>query len=243
LIEIEAQLAAGKMESSIARTMVFANKSLAADLVMPALLGLCRGDAALADACAALAGWDHKFNLDSRGAYLFAAFWSQVQGNPAIWATKFDLADPVNTPRDLVIDGKVADTLRSALKAAIERLGKEGIALDARWGDVQFAQRNADRIPIHGAHGELGVLNVQQAVPVPTGLTPVHGSSYVQVVGFDEFGPVADAVLSYSQSTDPASPHFGDQTREYSTKHWHRLPFTAAAIAADAAGPTLVISE
>ncbi|MBC7520387.1 MAG: penicillin acylase family protein [Sandarakinorhabdus sp.] len=243
LIEIEAQLAAGKIDSATARTMVFANKSLAADLVMPGLLGLCRGDASLAGACAALAGWDRKFDLDSRGAYLFAAFWTQVQANPAIWATKFDLADPVNTPRGLVVDGKVADTLRTALQAAVERLGKEGIALDTRWGDVQFAQRNADRIPIHGAHGELGVLNVQQSVRVPTGVTPVHGSSYVQVVGFDATGPVADAVLSYSQSTDPASPHYGDQTREFSAKHWHRLPFTPAAIAADAPGPVLMISE
>lgn len=243
LIEIEKQLAAGRIDHATARTMAFANKSLAADLVVPPLLGLCRGDATLAAACAALAGWDRKFDNDSRGAFLFYAFWTQVQGNPAIWATKFDLADPVNTPRDLITDGKVGETLRTALQAAVARLGKEGIPLDARWGDVHFAQRNADRIAIHGAHGELGVLNVQQAVPVPTGLTPVHGTSYIQVVGFDAAGPVADAILSYSQSTDPASAHYGDQTKEYSAKRWHRLPFTAAEIAADQPGPVLAISE
>lgn len=243
LVEIEAQLAVDKIDHGIARTMAFANKSLAADLVVPPLLGLCRTDAALAQACAALAGWDRRFDNDSRGAYLFYAFWTQVQGNPAIWATKFDVKDPVNTPRELITDGKMGETLRTALRAAVARLGKEGIALDARWGDVQFAQRNADRIAVHGAHGELGVLNVQQAVPVPTGLTPVHGTSYIQVVGFDAAGPVADAILSYSQSTDPASPHYGDQTREYSAKRWHRLPFTPAEIAADKPGPVLAISE
>lgn len=223
--------------------MAFANKSLAADLVMAPLLNLCRDDAALAKACTALAGWDRKFDLDSRGAYLFAAFWSQVQGNPAIWATPFDLADPVNTPRDLVTDGKISNTLRTALQAAVTRLVKEGIALDARWGDVQFVQRNSDRVAIHGAHGELGVLNVQQAFPVPTGLTPLHGTSYIQVVGFDTDGPIADAILSYSQSTDPASPYYGDQTKEYSAKRWHRLPFTAAEIALDKPGPVLAIME
>ncbi len=243
LVEIEAQLAAGKLDSRIARTMAFANKSLAADLVVPALLPLCVADASLADACTALAGWNRRFDNDSRGAYLFAAFWSRVEGNPAIWRTKFDLADPVNTPRDLITDGAVGDTLRSALKAAVERLGKEGIALDARWGDVHFAQRNADRIAIHGAHGELGVLNVQQAVVVPGGMTPTHGTSYIQVVGFDGDGPVADALLSYSQSTDPASPHFGDQTKLYSAKQWHRLPFKPADIAAASKGAALVISE
>ena len=243
LVEIEAQLAAGKLDSRIAKTMAFANKSLAADLVVPALLPLCVADASLADACTALAGWNRRFDNDSRGAYLFATFWTQVQANPAIWRTKFDLKDPVNTPRDLITDGTVGDTLRTALKAAVVRLGKEGIALDARWGDVQFAQRNQDRIPIHGAHGELGVLNVQQAVPVPGGITPVHGTSYIQVVGFDDNGPVVDALLSYSQSTDPASPHFGDQTKEYSAKRWHRMPFSAAEIAADQKGAALQISE
>ncbi len=243
LIEIEAQLAAGKLDARIAKTMAFANKSLAADLVVPALLPLCVADASLADACTALAGWNRRFDNDSRGAYLFAAFWNRVQANPAIWRTRFDLADPVNTPRDLNTQGAAGDILRAALKSAVERLGKEGIALDARWGEVQFAQRGADRIPIHGAHGELGVLNVQQAVVVPGGLTPVHGTSYVQVVGFDATGPVADALLSYSQSTDPASPHFGDQTREYAAKRWHRLPFRPAEVAASAVGTPLKISE
>jgi len=243
LVEIEAQLAAGKLDSRIAKTMAFANKSLAADLVLPALLPLCVADASLADACTALAGWNRRFDNDSRGAYLFAAFWTRVESNPAIWRTKFDVADPVNTPRDLNTDGAVGETLRTALKAAVERLRTEGIALDARWGDVQFAQRNQDRIAIHGAHGELGVLNVQQSVVVPTGFTPMHGTSYIQVVGFDAAGPVADALLSYSQSTNPESPHFGDQTKEYSAKRWHHMPFTPAEIAAARKGAAVVISE
>ena len=53
--------------------------------------------------------------------------------------------------------------------------------------------------------------------------------------------PVADAVLSYSQSTDPASPYYADQTLLYSQKGWHRLPFHPADIAADGAGPPLVL--
>jgi acyl-homoserine-lactone acylase len=43
----------------------------------------------------------------------------------------------------------------------------------------------------------------------------------------------ADAFVTYSQSTDPASPHFSDYTREYAAKRWKRLPFTDAEIAAD----------
>jgi acyl-homoserine-lactone acylase len=71
----------------------------------------------------------------------------------------------------------------------------------------------------------------------------MHGTSYIQVVGFDAAGPVADALLSYSQSTNPESPHFGDQTKEYSAKRWHHMPFTPAEIAAARKGAAVVISE
>ena len=124
-----------------------------------------------------------------------------------------------------------------------QQRGKQGIALDARWGEVQFAVRGEAHIPVHGGSGALGVLNVQQARPEAGGLVPFHGSSYIQVVSFDDAGPVADAVLSYSQSTDPASPHYGDQTRLYSAKQWVRLPFTPAQIAAASIGKAVRISE
>ena len=69
---------------------------------------------------------------------------------------------------------------------------------------------------------------------------PTAGGWYAAI---DENGPVADAVLSYSQSTDPASPHYADQTELYSAKGWHRLPFHKADIAAEAIAPVLKLSE
>ena len=101
------------------------------------------------------------------------------------------------------------------------------------------------KIRVHGGEGSAGVLNAQQSRFDPTagGYVPYHGSSYIQVVTFDQKGPVADAVLSYSQSTDPASPHYADQTELYSRKSWHRLPFHKADIAAGALGPVLKLSE
>ncbi len=249
LIEIGRRLAGTdglpgtRLDHANAKAMAFANKSLAAELTLAPLLALCATDATLAPACAALVGWDGRFNNDSRGAYLFHAYWEKTQQLPGLWATPFSLADPVNTPRDFITSGEQGVKLRALLAEAVARLAKEGIALDARWGDVQTAPRGAERIAIHGADGPLGVLNVQRSIPVPGGLMPVHGSSYVQVVGFDDAGPVADAVLSYSQSTDPASPWYADQTRAYSAKRWHRLPFTAAQIAADSPGPVLELKE
>jgi acyl-homoserine-lactone acylase len=242
-IETDAALAAGKMDHARAEALVFGNKSLAADLALTPLLALCEGKAEVARACAALKGWDRRFDLGSRGAEFFGRFWDRVQADAGLWSVPFDPANPVSTPRDLVTSGAMGAELLKAMADTTGEFDKAGLALDARLGSQQFAPRGDDRIPIHGGPGTAGVLNVQQVRPIAGGFEPFHGSSYIQVVGFDEKGPVADAILSYSQSTDPASPHYGDQTRAYSAKRWHRLPFTPAEIAADAIGKPLTISE
>lgn len=244
-IETEAMLAGGMVDRARARALVFGNRSLAADLALDALLALCAGDRAepATRGCAALAGWDRRFDLDSRGAALFRAWWLKIARSAGLWQVPFDPAEPVATPRDLATQGDAAARLLAALGEAVADLDKAGIALDAPWGEVQRAARGEETIPIHGGPGALGVLNMQEAREVPGGLLPVHGTSYVQIVGFDEDGPVADAILSYSQSTDPASPHFADQTRAYAAKQWHRLPFAAADIAAQAIGEVRRIRE
>ena len=224
-----------KITQKIAEAMAFANRSLAADLMVDPLLRVCKDQPELADPCQVLQKWDRRYDLDSRGAYLFMAFFEALKPSAASWATPFDPADPVHTPRDLRTDGEAAGKIVAALRSAVDRLGKEGIAIDAPWSRVQFAVRGADHVPIHGGSGQLGILNVQQSAKAQGGIVPFHGTSYIQVVTFDDKGPVADALLSYSQSTDPASPYFADQTRAFSAKKWHRLPFTSAEIAADGA--------
>ncbi len=243
LLEIERNLKAGKITPEVAKTMAFANKSLAAELALPALIALAESDPATAPAAQALKGWDQRFDNQSRGAWLFHSVWSKINDLKGIWATPFNLADPVNTPHTLITSGENGEKLKAIIADAMADATNGNIALDARWGDVQRAPRGSDLIPIHGADGIHGVLNVQRSQPAPFGLTPVHGTSYIQVVTFSETGPQADAILSYSQSTDPASPWYADQTRQYSTKEWNRLPFTQAEIAAAKIGKTLRLSE
>jgi acyl-homoserine-lactone acylase len=60
-------------------------------------------------------------------------------------------------------------------------------------------------------------------------------------VSFGPKGPEADAILANSQSSDPASPFYVDQTEMYSKKVWLTLPFTADAVAAQAIAPPLVL--
>lgn len=241
--ETEALLARGPVDPARAKAMVFANKTLAADMAMEPLLALCAAQAEPPRGCAALAGWDRRYEASSRGAALFRAFWAKAANIPGLWAVPFDPADPVATPRDLAT-AAVGDKLLAALDDAAAELDAAGIALDAPWGDVQQRRVGDERIPIHGGPGTAGVLNYQDARPAPGGgLVPVHGSSYIQIVSFDENGPAVDALLSYSQSTDPASPHFADQTRAYAAKDWYRLPFHAQEIAAQAISATHRIAE
>ncbi|WP_037677039.1 penicillin acylase family protein, partial [Streptomyces afghaniensis] len=47
------------------------------------------------------------------------------------------------------------------------------------------------------------------------------GSSHLQAVGWDGGRcPVARTLLTYSQSSNPDSPHFADQTRLFAGERW-----------------------
>jgi acyl-homoserine-lactone acylase len=66
------------------------------------------------------------------------------------------------------------------------------------------------------------------------GYTPiVTGNSYIQSVTWNEDGsPSARAILTYSQSPEPDSPYYADQTKIYSQSQWIDMPFTEEEIAA-----------
>jgi acyl-homoserine-lactone acylase len=242
LQEINRVLKSEKFDIDLAQRTILSNKNFAAQLALPAVLELCGRPTAPADACAALVKWNGEEQLDSKAAMLFTLFWSKLSVRPGLWTVPFDPRDPVNTPRALAVDGPSGESVLDDLKASAEALNKLGVALDAPLGQIQFVQRGEDRIPISGAPNG-GVLNIMITRPVPGGFEPFHGTSYLQVVSFDEKGPVVNAVLSYSQSTDPASPYYADQTREFSKKQLRRYPFSAEEIAADAVGKPLTLRE
>lgn len=241
LQEIRRVLQSGKFDIDLGIHTMLGNRNFAGELVMPAMRKLCERADAPKPACAALAKWDGKTELDSRGAMLFAIFWGKTGLRPDVWADKFDRSDVIGTPHRLAIDGAAGDTLLADLKFAGDTLTKMGIALDAPLGEVQFAERGDEHIPISGS--PVGTLNYTAALPVEGGFGVVHGASYVQSVSFDDKGPVAKAILTYSQSTDPASPHYADQTREFSKLALHPYPFSKEEIAAQAIGEPVTIGE
>lgn len=218
--------------------LMFSNRVHAAELVLPELLPACfgAGDAALTAACQVLSAWDRRAELDSRGTVLFREFWNVASGIPAKWAVPLDPADPVHTPRGIA--PAAMPQMLIALKGAVLTMQKHGFALDARFGDVQADTRSGTRIPLHGAIGDIdgGYNSLHMTALSDNGYAEViYGTSYVQTVTFDDAGPVAQGMLVYGQSVDPASPHFKDQLPLYAAKSWPRLPFTETQIRADPA--------
>jgi hypothetical protein len=126
--------------------------------------------------------------------------------------------------------------VRKALADAVDDLRGAGLALDVPLGQVQYESRGAERIPIHGGPYALCVFNVISADWNPPRGYPdvVDGSSYVQVVRPTGGCPDAHTILTYSQSPDPTSRWFADQTRMYSRKQWVTFPFCDGQIATDA---------
>ena len=128
----------------------------------------------------------------------------------------------------------MAKALREAMLASVVMTNKMGLKPDTRWGDIQVVSSGGQQTPIHGGPGTLGIYNAIQSVPREDGkLEVVSGTSYLQVVTFDEKGPHAQGLLAFSLSSDPVSKYSRDQTEAFSKKQWSVLPFTEQQIKAD----------
>ena len=65
------------------------------------------------------------------------------------------------------------------------------------------------------------------------GYPVVHGTSFLLSVSFTDDGPFAEAVLSYSQSGDPTSEHYTDQTRLFAKEQLRPVLFDRKDIEAN----------
>ncbi|MEU0270307.1 penicillin acylase family protein [Streptomyces sp. NPDC006307] len=236
--DVAAMAARGRLTVADLQRQQFANRAPAGDLAAADAAEACA--AALPDdreACGVLARWDRTVDTGSRGALLFDRFWRRLTAAvPAtqLWKVPFSAADPVRTPHTLDTS---SPAFAKALKDAVAELRAAGIPLDAPLGEHQFVVRGGTRVPVHGGTESLGIWNKTEAVwnAAGGGYTEVaHGTSHVQAVGWDGGRcPVARTLLTYSQSSNPHSPHFGDQTALFSGERWVRARFCEKDILSD----------
>lgn len=200
-------------------------------------------DVAIGPACDALEAWDNRSNPDSKGSLVWDELWFRIEAlrstTTATFKVPFDPADPINTPRDLTWTG---DAMAQALAATVRSIQQAGFAVDAPRSAFSYRQGKggpADRIPVPGGFQRTGNFTIAQVKGTPTlkpdtGYGPMtYGNSYLQVVSLTPGGVDASTFVTYSLSTDPASPHYDDYTRQYSQKQWVKAAFTEAEVAAD----------
>ena len=238
------------------QNLMYEDIQYGASEVKPQLVALCKslpgglaptstgGAIAVGDACGVLANWDGRDDPSASGAVLFRAFWENALALPeGPWATPFNVADPVNTPSGLnTSDKAVAEAFGDALQA----LKTAGLPNNVPLGAAQYVVRNGVRIPIPGGPGDPdGDFNaIYQNVLTQPGVDPTIGSSYIQAVSWTARGtagcPVARTVLTYSESDNPDSPHYADQTKLFSDKGWVTAAFCPADVAAQAVSVQVV---
>lgn len=216
----------------------------------------------LQEACAVLAAWGGTVRLDDPGAALWREFigsgvfgWEDTIDAGKLFAEPFDPLDPVATPRGLAPAPQSGDDpVLQALGRAAWQLRDAGFELGVTYRDSQFQRKGAD-FPVPGGTYWEGVIEIASydgtanetllpAAPraaelnAVTGLTTDgyqmnDGNSWVMVMRFTEAGPEARALLTYSQSEDPDSPHYTDQTALYADERLQPVLFREADILAD----------
>jgi acyl-homoserine-lactone acylase len=236
--------------------MVFSDRQYAGELTRKSLVAMCSSfpgglapsssgaPVPVGNACKILAAWDLHENLTSRGAVLFRRFWDHADAsvasvvNASPFSTPFNASDPVNTPSTL---NTSSPAVRDALGDAIKDLNGAHIPLDAAPRGVQ---RSATGIAIHGGTGDPnGEFNAIWTTFTPgQGFSsPDGGSSFVQVISWNSGRcPVGASILTYSESDNPSSPHYADQTKLFSRKQWVPDRFCQAAVLADTKNTTVL---
>ncbi len=241
------------------QNMVFSDRQYAGELTRDSVVSMCRGfsggmaptssgtSVPVGNACNILAAWDVHENLNSKGAVLFRRFWDHADASvaPTVtlspFSTPFDPSDPVHTPNTL---NTSSPTVQDALGDAIQDLEGADIPLDAAPGDVQAITHDGVRIPLHGGTGDPnGEFNaIYTHFTSGQGFSaPYTGSSFVQAISWNNGRcPIGGSILTYSESENPASPHYADQTKLFSRKQWVPDTFCQDAILRDTRSTTVL---
>ena len=180
-----------------------------------------------------LGGWDRTAAATSRGGVLFKAWFNAYMQmtDTMEYRVEWDRAAPAQTPFGV---GK-PDRALAALRLAMEDLADEGVAPDARWGDVHRVVHGDVDVPVSGCEGALGCFRTLSFASLDDGRRVVNrGDGWVFAVEFGE-QPRGYSILAYGQSRLEDSPHHDDQAAMFARDEmkpmlWREEQIAAAAI-------------
>jgi acyl-homoserine lactone acylase PvdQ len=180
--------------------------------------------AKLAEQVGLLHGWDLRWGVASVPTCL-AVFW----GDEVRRRVGADAKNAGMMTEDYVANRMAPSQLLEVLSAASDRLGADFGTWKTAWGDINRFQRiNDDIVPVFtdagpsipvgftsGMWGSLASFGAR-AYPGTKKWYGSSGNSFVAVVEFGEKAR-ARAITAGGESGNPASPHFNDQAKRYST--------------------------
>jgi acyl-homoserine-lactone acylase len=236
------------------KNLMFSDVQYGATLVKSQLVSMCRsfpggaaptstgGTIAVSDSCSVLAAWDGRENVGSRGAVLFRRFWQNALSNPAgLFTTPFSAGSPLTTPNGL---NTASAAVQQAFGDALAALSAAHLPYDVALGTVQYVVRDGTKIALPGGPGDPnGEFNaIDQPSLQQPGSDPIEGSSYIQDVTWTAGDPCPEAatLLTYSESANPDSPYYADQTEMFSRGQWVTAEFCPAQVAGDTLSTTVV---
>ncbi len=230
-----------KLDRDAAIALLFSNRSSTAERLLDDVTAACarKPDAA----CVTIAGWDRTFAIGSRGVALWRAFVGAIAPDGHIpWAQPFDPAN-AKTPRGLRL---APAEIRAALTGAYDHLASTKIDPAAALGQLQTTATAHGRAGVPGGQQLDGVANVVMWNPHLNSTLLPHddggdahypvdfGSSFIMAVDLDpKSGPRANVLLTYGNSSDPASPHYRDQLAMFAAGRTRPARYTPKDVNAD----------
>lgn len=182
--------------------------------VLDDLIALAReqDEEILTQAADVLESWDGRTDADSVGAVLFIQ-WASSYISPLgydAFAVPFDINDPFNTPAGISEPQMAVDALRDSAES-LEALRILGVGMDVPYGDIFRVRVGEYDLPANGTEDLLGSFRILTFTQdVDQRFRAVHGDSFIAVLEFSD--PLrAEVLLTYGNSTQPWSPHVGDQ--------------------------------
>lgn len=194
-----------------------------------------------------LAAWDRADTLVSRGSALFAEFVSELEVTPTVdlvlasryWRVPFSADDPVSTPRGFL----PTEETRQALARALWRFQSAQVPIDAPLREVRSVTRAGHRLPISGSYFGYHLTRPSEFAP-GKGVTELrNGDGYMHIVSLKPGCVQGRFLVTFSQSTNPQSPHYADMTEVYSRESLADIVFYDADIAAAQVGMTVRLNS
>jgi acyl-homoserine-lactone acylase len=221
---------------TLQKTML-GQRNYSANLARAAVVAMCRAHPVLTApggqkvdvraACAVLAAWHGLADVGSRGEVL----WRQAYGNldfaPANWwRVPFSPAHPLTTPRGLNTSNPA---VRQALAVAVLSFRSHHVPFGIPLGSTQHYAS----IPLGGCTEGEGCFDRVEGSASGSNVDVNNGSTFIMATELTPQGPRTRTILTYSESANPGSAHYSDQTVLFSRKQWVTERFTEAQINAD----------